>query len=101
MFSVDNIAPVFSNCPSDINQVATFGSSTMFVQWTAPTATDNSGAQPIVVNLSQNPGQFTVGTTTITYRATDGTGNFAICAFDIIVTPGGRLDNYFSIQFNS
>lgn len=58
----------------------------MFVDWATPIATDNSGAQPTVTNPSQNPGQFTAGTYTIRYQATDGAGNSAICSFTVTVT---------------
>ena len=92
MFTVDNEPPVFSNCPSDINQVIPFGSNMVLVQWTAPTVTDNSGVQPNVDNLSQNPGQFTEGNYIITYRATDGTGNSATCIFTLFITQAGRWD---------
>ena len=95
LVSVDRVQPVFSNCPANINQGAPFGTSTVLVQWMAPTATDNSGVNPNVVTQAQNPGNYPVGTTTITYRATDGAGNVAICTFDIIVTQQGVWDIFF------
>ncbi len=65
--------------------------------WTTPTAWDNcKSPQPMVRTIS-NPsvqplmiagttlGLFPVGTTTVTYTATDDYANVTVCAFDVIV----------------
>ena len=54
------------------------------VSWTAPTATDNSGTQTLT--STHNPGDsFPVGTTTVTYTSTDGSGNTVTCTFSVDV----------------
>ncbi|WP_040401629.1 HYR domain-containing protein, partial [Cecembia lonarensis] len=65
----DTEAPVISDCPMDISVSNDAGSCGAVVNWTPPTATDNSGS----VNLTSNfePGSFfPVGSTTVTYTAT-------------------------------
>ena len=62
----------------------------MVVPWTPPSATDNSGDAPTIVNLSQAPGSFSQGRYIIRYRATDAAGNFAICTFEVIIVQEGE-----------
>ncbi|MFD2201457.1 HYR domain-containing protein, partial [Shivajiella indica] len=83
--SADTEDPVISNCPANISVSNDAGSCGAIVNWTAPTATDNSG----LVNLTSNfePGSFfPVGTTVVTYTATDAAGNTATCSFEVIVS---------------
>ncbi|XP_071786035.1 uncharacterized protein [Asterias amurensis] len=90
--TVDGIAPVI-NCPGDISQLIPFGQSVVAVDWTIPTAFDNSGIAPsVTANPSYFPGhQFQQGTTTITYTATDAAFNSAQCTFTITLTQ--EVDN--------
>ncbi|XP_033625680.1 serine-rich adhesin for platelets-like [Asterias rubens] len=90
--AVDDIAPVI-NCPAAISQLIPFGQSVVAVDWTIPTAFDNSGIAPTVTaNPSYFPGhQFQQGTTTITYTATDAAFNSAQCTFTITLTQ--EVDN--------
>lgn len=81
----DTQKPVFVNCPGNISTcdgVAT---------WTTPTATDNSGSVTIV-RTDSNPNlvsgsTFPQGVTTITYTATDPSGNVATCSFTVTYQP--------------
>jgi|GEM_PF-3222452 len=93
---VDNIAPAFNNCPTDIVVVGT--GATTNVTWTAPTATDNCG--PVNVTSTHVPGSgFAVGTTTVTYNAIDGHGNGAVpCTFNVIVVPPGDCADVVSVN---
>ncbi|MFP4488321.1 MAG: HYR domain-containing protein, partial [Bacteroidales bacterium] len=77
--------PVIADCPSDIIVPADAGSCDAVVSWTEPTATDNCSLADF--SGSHTPGStFSVGTTTVTYTATDDCGNTNICTFDITVT---------------
>ncbi len=78
----DNVDPVISNCPTDI----TVGACSNSVTWTAPTATDNCS---VTLTSTHNSGDvFPIGaTTSVTYTATDGAGNTALCSFDVTVLP--------------
>ncbi|HEY0977807.1 MAG TPA: HYR domain-containing protein [Flavobacteriales bacterium] len=82
---VDNINPVINNCPGNItlnagalcNAVAT---------WTAPTVSDNCSGATITRTAGPATGStFPVGSTFITYTATDAAGNQSTCTFNVVV----------------
>ncbi|WP_198666921.1 HYR domain-containing protein [Taibaiella helva] len=87
----DNTAPVLTGCPASV-QVNTGAGATgcdAVATWTEPAATDNcTPAANLVWTKSHQPGDvFPVGTTTVTYTATDAAGNVsAACTFDVTVT---------------
>jgi HYR domain/Secretion system C-terminal sorting domain len=86
---VDATKPTINNCPA--NQTLTSGSNCRFVSWTAPTATDNCSTPTLAFVTSPtagltNGGCFSIGTTTVTYTATDAKGNTAVCSFNIVIT---------------
>src|SRR5690554_4287114 len=81
----DNEAPVFTACPSDIAQDVDAGSCDAVVTWTAPTFTDNCTGTTLT--STHNSGDtFPIGTTTVTYTATDAAGNVQTCSFDVEIT---------------
>jgi large repetitive protein len=80
----DNVNPTISGCPSNIN-VSANASCQAVVNWTAPTASDNCSIASFTSTHSSGA-TFTLGTTTVTYTATDGSGNVATCSFNVIVT---------------
>jgi Concanavalin A-like lectin/glucanases superfamily/HYR domain/Domain of unknown function DUF11/Leucine rich repeat/Secretion system C-terminal sorting domain/CARDB len=78
----DVIAPVFANCPTNIN--LTTSSTTAITTWSPPTATDNCGTPSVLSNYNSGFA-FPVGTTVVTYTATDAKGNRATCSFNVVV----------------
>jgi hypothetical protein len=84
--SVDQIPPVFTTCPVNINLTQNSACGAI-ATWQLPTATDNCGT----ATVSQTTGQpmsgacFSVGTTAISYTAKDGNNLTASCAFSVIV----------------
>jgi len=85
---LDTESPVIANCPSDIIQSNDSGVCDATVSWTEPTATDNcTEAGSLVWSKSHLPGAtFLLGTTTVTYTATDAAGNNSlVCSFDVTV----------------
>ena len=55
------------------------------VNWTAPTVSDNCGGT-LTLTTTKNPGTiFNLGTTLVTYTATDAAGNTSTCSFNVIV----------------
>ena len=78
----DTTPPVLSACPADII-IKTRGTSAT-ITWTEPTATDNCGTV-VLTSTSASGSQFPVGTTTVTYTATDAKGNKATCSFVVNV----------------
>jgi large repetitive protein len=76
--------PVIINTPSDINASASPNTCGTSVTWTPPTVTDNCGLKTL--SSSHQPGDFfPLGTTPVTYTATDSAGNVATSAFNVIV----------------
>ena len=81
----DNEKPVFYDTPSDVSKNSETNSSTAAVTWTPPTASDNAN-EGVTVTSSHNPGDsFPIGTTTVTYTATDPYGNSATISFDVVI----------------
>ena len=83
---VDDEDPVISGCPANINLTVAAGTCAQVATWTAPTATDNCPGSSIVQTAGSTSGSsFPVGTSTVTYTATDAAGRTATCSFDVIV----------------
>jgi gliding motility-associated-like protein len=81
----DTTAPEIS-CPADVTQGNDIGTCGAIVNYDIPTATDNCTVQSIALIEGLNSGDFfNVGTTVITYVATDGFGNTDTCSFNITV----------------
>jgi hypothetical protein len=86
----DDISPVISNCPFDVTVLSESGdpaTCTQAATWAEPTATDNCTPEAGLNWIkSHTPGSsFPLGTTTVTYTATDAAGNTATCAFEVTV----------------
>ncbi len=80
----DDIAPLITGCPDNIIADLSVSNCEASVDWTAPIVSDNCNISSFVSN--HNPGDaFPVGTTTITYTATDVAGNVSTCSFDVTV----------------
>jgi gliding motility-associated-like protein len=83
---IDSIAPVVNNCPSNITVNNTFNTCGAVVSWTPPTFTDNCNGA-VNVMASHFPGTiFPIGSTVVTYTATDAAGNTSVCFFTVTVT---------------
>lgn len=80
----DVIAPTISNVPANITVANDAGSCDAIVNYTLPTVSDNcTGA---TISASQASGSvFPLGTTTVTFTATDAAGNTTNASFDITV----------------
>lgn len=82
---VDNQNPIITNCPSNITVNTSATSCNALVSWTAPAISDNCpGVQFTVSHTSGS--QFSTGTTTVTYTATDASNNTSTCSFTVTVT---------------
>ena len=78
----DKTPPVMTACPSDI-LIKTRGTYS-YASWVEPTATDNCGT-PIVTTTNPSGSAFPIGSTTVTYTATDAKGNKVTCSFVVNV----------------
>jgi hypothetical protein len=90
--TTDNTRPVITNCPTSQTVTADLGATCKTTSWVAPSATDNCALVSLNFVTSPtssltNPGCYPVGTTTVTYTATDAKGNTATCVFTITVNP--------------
>lgn len=82
----DTISPVILNCPADLTVYTGPGRLTcnQVASWTPPSASDNCGDVSLISDY--DPGDlFPVGITTVTYIATDSSGNQAVCEFAVQV----------------
>ncbi len=97
-----DVAPEFSNCPSDISRDADQGRCGAVVNFDSPTASDENGNVE-VKRTDSGPAsgeEFPVGTTTVVFEATDAQNNTSICEFNIkisdkqaplIACPGSKI----------
>ena len=81
----DNEDPVFTSPLPDLSQPTDTGRATATVTWTQPSVTDNSNSYTLT--SSHRPGDsFPIGSTSVTYTATDPSDNMATISFTITVT---------------
>ncbi len=82
----DNTPPVL-NCPASV-PVGTSGGNCSGVATFAPTATDNCTSNVAVVQTSgpASGSVFSLGSTPVSFSATDAAGNMATCSFNVIVS---------------
>ena len=88
----DTVAPVFLFCPPDTLFIAD-GQCAAFLTIAEPIATDNCGTDVTLTNdfdkgTGPITGVFPLGTTTITYTATDECGNASTCSTQVTVLDG-------------
>ncbi|MEM7104576.1 MAG: HYR domain-containing protein [Bacteroidota bacterium] len=87
MVTVSDPTPPVITCPVDVFINTLPGQCGRTITYPTPTATDNC---PAMVTVARTSGPasgsfFSVGTTTVTYEATDGIGNSSTCSFDVNV----------------
>ena len=81
----DNEDPAISGMPTDITQAAAAGVGSAIVTWTAPTAADNCALASLVSSHASGS-SFPIGVTTVTYTATDDSGNTSSASFTVTVS---------------
>ena len=90
--AVDDVPPVITSC-DDFGTTIGLNIGGVIVEFTEPTATDNSGVVTLQ-SRTRAPGQFfIVGSTPVTYIFVDGSGNTESCTFNVIVTEGKFVDH--------
>ena len=87
----DDEAPVITGTPADISVSTDGGLCTADVTWTDPTATDNCTLASLTGDATSGD-TFSIGTTTVTYTATDLVGNTTTATFTVTVDGGGDAD---------
>ena len=79
----DLTPPVLKNCPQNI--VLTTTGTNAIATWTPPTATDNCTTNPTISSNYPSGSSFPIGSTTVTYAATDARNNRSTCSFTVSV----------------
>jgi len=78
------LPPQIVNCPTDIIAYTTADSCVVAVFWDAPTAIDTCEQGAVFMTNDFDPGElFGVGITTVTYEASDVSGNVSSCSFNV------------------
>jgi hypothetical protein len=85
----DDEKPVISGMPGNMSINNDAGLCSAIANWTAPTASDNCGVSTFTSDYHSGD-VFPVGTTTVTYTATDIHGNVQTTSFTITVTDNEK-----------
>jgi gliding motility-associated-like protein len=81
---VDDQVPVITNCPANISVNSSSSNCGSTVTWTPPAISDNCPG--VQYSESHSSGDFfPIGVTTVSYNATDVSGNISTCSFTITV----------------
>ncbi|MFO0204196.1 MAG: HYR domain-containing protein, partial [Alphaproteobacteria bacterium] len=82
---IDDTDPTIT-CPADMTVDTDAGVCTAAVNYPAPVTTDECSAVTVTVEMGPGfGGTFSLGTTTVELKATDASGNFSTCSFDVTV----------------
>jgi len=82
------------DCPSDIMVTAEPGATDRIVSWTTPTPVSNCSSGSPTATASQASGTaFPIGTTVVTYTATDNCDGSSTCSFNVTVEEGTSIVN--------
>ena len=85
---MSDILPPSFDAPCPVSPLVVYAERETFsaeVNWTVPTATDNSGFKPSINSNYHPPRRFLQGNYLVTYSAVDQSGNKAICSFTVAV----------------
>lgn len=91
IFVPENGSVLILNCSSDLNEAITNGATSIAVSWSMPMVNSTCATGTTILTQTAGPASgslFGVGTTTISYEATDDCGNLETCSFDVIVSNG-------------
>ncbi|MGE4618647.1 MAG: HYR domain-containing protein [Planctomycetota bacterium] len=80
----DHELPQIFNMPADMVVSNDFGDCRADVAWASPSASDNCGIENLTSDI-ENSSLFDLGTTTVTYTATDIHGNVSSASFTVTV----------------
>ncbi|MEM9917484.1 MAG: HYR domain-containing protein [Bacteroidota bacterium] len=85
----DTTPPVANSCPPNVVVSVDEGRCTANVTWDQPIFSDNC-TSPTLSSTHPSGFDFPLGSTTVTYTATDASGNTATCSFDVTVSDDER-----------
>ncbi|NJO01516.1 MAG: HYR domain-containing protein [Bacteroidia bacterium] len=89
----DEEAPVFTFCPTNLQVTAPPSANSALVGYSLPAFSDNCPNTALTRTAGNASGTiFPLGTTPVTHRVTDASGNTAECTFTVTVLPGEPAD---------
>ena len=83
---IDDLAPNFLNCPTDIAVEVGNGTCDGVVNWTSLSCDDNCSCSITQISGIANGGVFPIGTTLNQFVAIDPAGNTDTCSFNVTIT---------------
>ena len=86
-FPADTTPPSLT-CPATVIAMVELGVASTVVTFGSPVVTDNSGTASLVSVTPASGTFFQVGSTTVTFRYRDPSGNEASCSFLVVVNTG-------------
>ncbi len=87
----DDDNPSITQCAQDTTLMMDISGGTCLVAYTVPDITVVDGCDADVMVTNDSPGNFGVGSTTVTYIASDNCGNSSQCSFVVTVTDTSAL----------
>ena len=90
-------------CPGDVVVTTAPGESTATATWADPTTSTTCSNPNVTLAQTTGPAkgsQFSIGTTAISYQATDNCSNVETCSFSVTVQDGGSGGDYCDAQGN-
>ena len=92
---LETTPPEFLTCPEDQEVSINFGDESTVVTWNEPFVEDDCGPEGLTVSSTLASGATVgLGTTEVTYTATDAAGNTATCTFTITAVASDELTFY-------
>jgi HYR domain/Secretion system C-terminal sorting domain len=89
----DQTPPVFTSCPGNIAVNAVGAAQSANANWLPIAAIDQCTLTPTLVGTHPSNSSFPIGTTVVTYTATDPANNTSTCRFNVVVTPNQTNTN--------
>ncbi len=87
---IDSQPPTITGCPGNITVNAAAGTCGAIVNWHPPTPGDNCSVGLTFTTTHIQGSVFPVGTTEVTYTATDRSGNQTFCRFNVTVVDAEK-----------
>ena len=84
---LDQVPPILGNCPPSLNITLAPGVCDTTLTWVSPVVTDNCQLGT-VVSIPASGSVFLAGSYTVTFFASDASGNVDTCSFGIVINSG-------------
>lgn len=96
---IDGSPPVVLQCPNVIYNLDTVADCSPQVFFPDPTFGDNCPGNLTIISTDSSGSKFLVGTTTVTFTATDAAGYSVDCSFEVFVSFP-RINNIINVSYS-